>query len=531
MDKKLRKKVIIYSLIFFVIFMSAFWTVTYYLGENERENETSKLITAEEGRLTAEKNIYSDEIHKMGADVLFLADMYSYYSDTEGGLEDIVEVWEDFSFREKVYDQIRYIDAAGDEVIRIDFNDALCEQVDEKELQNKSGRYYFTDTMAIDEGQIFVSKLDLNIENGEIEQPIKPMIRMGTPVFNEDGSPAGIVIVNFSAEYLLKYISGVDKLLTGDNYVVNSNGYYIYNGTDPEAQWTFMYEGLENEGFFADYPEAWAQMHDSHDGVIWTEDGCFIYETLSLHGTGSPYDDLADEDTMIAGEGALYAISHLHEGLGLEETLFLTTGERLCRLWFDTWFILFLFVPLSGLIAFIIVGRKVSAEQTKYFSEYDTMTGVLNRRAGLKLLEIRYKRARETGDALSICFADVNGLKQVNDQIGHDAGDDMITSVVEVMKEQIRQTDFIVRMGGDEFLIVLIKTGTKTAETVWKRIAAEFERINSEEDRPYNISVSHGIETFSTQADEKIDDVIAAADQKMYLEKREIKKNFDAIRR
>ena len=169
MDKKLRKKVIIYSLIFFVIFMSAFWTVTYYLGENERENETSKLITAEQGRLTAEKNIYSDEIHKMGADVLFLADMYSYYSDTEGGLADILEVWEDFSFREKVYDQIRYIDAAGDEVIRIDFNDAVCEQTDEKELQNKSGRYYFTDTMALDEGQIFVSKLDLNIENGEIE--------------------------------------------------------------------------------------------------------------------------------------------------------------------------------------------------------------------------------------------------------------------------------------------------------------------------------------------------------------------------
>ena len=357
------------------------------------------------------------------------------------------------------------------------------------------------------------------------------MIRMGTPVFNEDGSPAGIVIVNFSADYLLKYVRGVDNLLTGDNYIVNSNGYYIYNGTDPEAQWTFMYEGLENEGFFADYPEAWARMHDSHNGVIWTEDGCFIYETLSLHGTDSPYDDLADEDTMIAGEGALYAISHLHEGLGLAETLFLTTGEKIGRLWFDTWFILLLFVPLSGLIAFIIVGRKVSAEQTKYFSEYDTMTGVLNRRAGLELLEIRYKSARVTGDALSICFADVNGLKQVNDQIGHDAGDDMITSVVEVMKAQIRQTDFIIRMGGDEFLIVLIKTGTKTAETVWKRIAAEFERINSEEDRLYNISVSHGIETFSAQADEKIDDVIAAADQKMYLEKREIKKNFDPIRR
>ena len=49
-------------------------------------------------------------------------------------------------------------------------------------LQNKKDRYYFQDTMTLEKGQIFISKLDLNMENGVLEQPIKPMLRLGTPV-------------------------------------------------------------------------------------------------------------------------------------------------------------------------------------------------------------------------------------------------------------------------------------------------------------------------------------------------------------
>ena len=174
---------------------------------------------------------------------------------------------------------------------------------------------------------------------------------------------------------------------------------------------------------------------------------------------------------------------------------------------------------------------KLEKERIKYLSEYDTMTGALNRRAGFELLNKIYRDFMKNKGNISVCFCDINGLKEVNDNLGHDAGDDIILSVVNAIKKNVKDTDYIIRLGGDEFLIIFVNLDLEQSENVWNRIYDEFMRINEEEKRKYLISASHGIEEFKFNANEYIDQIINLADEKMYNEKRIIKKDFKVLRK
>ena len=102
--------------------------------------------------------------------------------------------------------------------------------------------------------------------------------------------------------------------------------------------------------------------------------------------------------------------------------------------------------------------------------------------------------------------------------------------MAEVIKKIIREQDFLVRLGGDEFLIVFNGIDISTAENIWKRIIEAYDKINMAEQRAYNISVSHGIVDFDNKQKTNVDDLINTADEKMYQEKQVIKKNLQLVR-
>ena len=173
-------------------------------------------------------------------------------------------------------------------------------------------------------------------------------------------------------------------------------------------------------------------------------------------------------------------------------------------------------------------------EMTQYFNAmvYDQLTKVYNRRPGLsKLQRILSQDNRRCLD-LSICFIDVNGLKEVNDALGHKFGDELITTTVESIKQEIRTEDFTIRMGGDEFMIILSGIGADDSEKVWKRINRRYEDINEKEGRPYLISISHGIVEYDNNQKPGLESFINMADSKMYEEKKFIKEvlKFKAVR-
>lgn len=149
-----------------------------------------------------------------------------------------------------------------------------------------------------------------------------------------------------------------------------------------------------------------------------------------------------------------------------------------------------------------------------------------NRRSGLSKLSrmLQYDNRRHL--KMSLCFIDINGLKEVNDQLGHQFGDELIVSAVEGIKHEIREEDFIIRMGGDEFLVVFNGIDQDLAEKVWERINHRYEQINLDEGRRYNISVSHGIVDFGSNEISEVESLIKSADDKMYAEKKYIKEEL-----
>lgn len=141
----------------------------------------------------------------------------------------------------------------------------------------------------------------------------------------------------------------------------------------------------------------------------------------------------------------------------------------------------------------------------------DSLTGLANHRRLFDVLHVEIARSQRTGREFSLLLLDLDGLKQINDQLGHLAGNRALCRVAEILKDSCRDTDTAARHGGDEFAVVLPETGVASAALVTRRICELLE--NESEDPP--LSVSIGIASFPRDA-ESIGGLLYAADRALY---------------
>ncbi|MES9994060.1 MAG: PAS domain S-box protein, partial [Candidatus Thiodiazotropha sp.] len=234
-------------------------------------------------------------LDNVARDVLLLANSVSLKKYGEGGvqqaLNDLGEELRNASCLKKKYDQVRFIDDSGSERVRVNYRNGECELVPERDLQNKKSRYYFSDTYKLDQGEIFISPLDLNIEHGEIERPLKPMIRVGTPVFNYTGDKFGIVLVNYFGKELINDLTTEMSGSDGIPMLLNRDGYWLL-GANRDDEWGFMFKKIENR-MSNRHPEPWLVMSDNEQGQIIGDSGIFTWRTVyplsvtSISSTGS----------------------------------------------------------------------------------------------------------------------------------------------------------------------------------------------------------------------------------------------------
>lgn len=169
-----------------------------------------------------------------------------------------------------------------------------------------------------------------------------------------------------------------------------------------------------------------------------------------------------------------------------------------------------------------IMLEKIESQHKKLskYAKLDSLTGVLNRRVGLKKLG-KALMDKKDNDDLTICFSDINDLKVINDKLGHNTGDLLIKDVINIIKNNIKGKDFISRLGGDEFLIVFPDATEKQVKNIINQILDEIEEFNLSNKREYNISISNGIQEYEKGV--SLDSFIEKADQKMYDNKKKIK--------
>lgn len=186
-----------------------------------------------------------------------------------------------------IYDQVRILDNKGMELVRVNYNGGAPSVVPKAKLQNKANRYYFQEALKLDAGETYVSPLDLNIENGKIEQPLKPMIRVATPVSDGSGKRLGILILNYLGEALLDDIS-LDRSEHGaETMLLNSDGYWL-RSPDRTREWGFMYEDQQDVSFRNSHPKAWNLIKAVDKGQFSMPDGLYTFSTVTVAPTFGP---------------------------------------------------------------------------------------------------------------------------------------------------------------------------------------------------------------------------------------------------
>ena len=178
----------------------------------------------------------------------------------------------------KHFDQARLLSNDGMELVRVNYNNGNPVIVSQDKLQDKSSRYYFKESLKLSSGEIYTSPLDLNIENGKIEQPIKPMIRISTPVYSDSGERIGIAILNYLAQNLLNQIKQANQCCS-KTILLNKEGYWLIS-PDKELEWTFMYDDKKSISFASRYPEAWANISSSPQGQFCSPEGAYTFSTV-----------------------------------------------------------------------------------------------------------------------------------------------------------------------------------------------------------------------------------------------------------
>lgn len=267
----MKRKILGYSVIVIIVSAVLVTALQFYSVSNTMDSYKQEVaVSMKSASFSIEKvfsSVFNDLLYLAGREELSDTKNMSATEERSKQLND----FHAFVSNKKVYDQLRYIDKTGQEILRVNYNKGNVTIVEDDKLQSKAGSYYVDDALVLEAGQIYTSKFDLNKEKGQIEEPIKPMIRFVTPYMNKNKLD-GLIVFNYLGENLLYDLKEADQSEISQIQLVNSQGYYLYN-EDASKDWAFMRD--EEEGFFKDYPDAWEKIQSGDKYEFSSKNGYF----------------------------------------------------------------------------------------------------------------------------------------------------------------------------------------------------------------------------------------------------------------
>ena len=192
----------------------------------------------------------------------------------------VTKLFEFFSQVHKTYKQIQFIDRFGHEHVRVNYSDNNTHVTPLSQLKDKSKKHYFKETINMTSGSVYISQLELNIENESTEPPYNHVIRFAAPVF-ADGKQAGIVVFKIIACADNPFIS--HKIIddkTEENYILtDQNGFYLHHPDNTKEGGTVEPLNSLHRNIREDYPEVAEQILSGNKGALHLASGkVIVYE-------------------------------------------------------------------------------------------------------------------------------------------------------------------------------------------------------------------------------------------------------------
>jgi signal transduction histidine kinase len=251
-------------------------------GQTEIESELTRLKSQETLNVGLGAGTLTGQIESISRDLAFLSShsalRRAINAPTADNLASLATDFANFSRSKGIYDQLRWLDETGMEIVRVDSVKGQPVVIAADKLQNKGSRYFFTDSFNLQPGEVFISPLDLNIEQNKIEVPYKPMVRVATPVVDDHGKKRGIVILNYYGREMLQAFTTATAGAADHVMVVNGEGYWL-KSPKADDEWGFMFKRPELS-LAARAAEAWQKIRAEDRGQQRLADGLWTWQTV-----------------------------------------------------------------------------------------------------------------------------------------------------------------------------------------------------------------------------------------------------------
>lgn len=420
------------------------------------------------------------------------------------------------------YDQIRYLDNQGREIVRINDYDGHPQVVPDSQLQDKSSRYYVKTISQLSSNQIYVSKMDLNVEQGKVELPPKPVIRIGIGLYDKNKQQQGMLILNYLGNWLFESMENAHRAYEQRSflYLLNRKGYWL-RGPNKDKEFGFMYANKQNVTLANESPKLWQEIKHQKEGQLLTDKGLYSY---SVFNPLNPRFSLEKGLYNFADKQFVGDKNEQYEWVLMsflpKSSFSSITNEQVKR---GLPYVA-IAITLMAFLAFILAGYRVDQvylrNKIKHMAYHDELTGLLNRHSLTSEEGKIFFKQTEDQRPSAVFFLDLDGFKPINDKHGHQIGDEVLKIVAKRIISSVRSEDIVVRVGGDEFAVITCDTMAKEgAEHLAQQLIDKIGDTIHIGDKQLQLGASIGIACYPENGSE-INQLIDAADKAMYHAKK-----------
>ncbi|WP_373484983.1 bifunctional diguanylate cyclase/phosphodiesterase [Acetobacterium malicum] len=275
---------------FVMIFMPGLFIITVFSGifininiENGKNIIKIRQLNNSEIVGVNVNSIFED-IKSDGNIILNSSEIKAYVGNSAepNNQNELKRIFSNMMTNKKIYDSIRFVGIDGYEKVRVnDADNGTTIAVTDSELEDKGNQTYFAEGMKLNPGEIYISPMDLSMTGDEIEMPIKPLMRLVLPVFNDQNERQGILVLNYLAKNMLDQIENYSKSnMDMKILLLNNEGYYLLS-ENSNKEFSFVYGDQQGGSFSQENPEIWQAILNNGSGYF--DDGKDLYFYAPLY--------------------------------------------------------------------------------------------------------------------------------------------------------------------------------------------------------------------------------------------------------